>query len=112
MTQIAINLIDHRRTVQEAVDAPRLRQSVFAPTSSSRRELGFSDEVIERLKKVCDPDRNFRNPEVLGSVQAVVVSRNKKQYGAADKRRIGGVVSVRVGELEKYDDDDDDDDDD
>ena len=28
VAQMAINLIDHQRTVQEAVDAPRLRQTV------------------------------------------------------------------------------------
>jgi gamma-glutamyltranspeptidase len=95
VTQIAINLIDHQRTVQEAVDAPRLRQTVT--DGQTRRELGFSDAVIEALMSL---DHTFRAPEVLGSVQAVVIDRNKRQFGAADKRRIGGVVSVLLDEIE------------
>lgn len=92
VAQIAINLIDHRLTVQESVDAPRLRQTVA--NGDTRRELGFSDEVIEDLE---DLGHTLRSPEVIGSVQAIVLDR-KRQYGAADKRRIGGVVSVRLGE--------------
>ena len=93
VAQIAINLIDHQRTVQEAVDAPRLRQT--AANGTTRRELGFSDAVIGELE---DLGHTFGSPEVLGSVQAIVLDR-KKQYGAADKRRIGGVVSVRREEI-------------
>ncbi len=94
VTQIAINLIDHRRTVQEAVDAPRLRQTVA--NGSTRWELGFSDEVFEALEA---KGHSFRSTaEVLGSVQTIVLDK-KKQYGAADKRRIGGVVSVRKEEI-------------
>ncbi|MBC2745150.1 MAG: gamma-glutamyltransferase [Desulfosarcina sp.] len=93
VAQIAINLIDHQRTVQEAVDAPRLRQTVANGTT--RRELGFSDSVIGELEAL---GHDFRSPEVIGSVQAIVLDK-KKQYGAADKRRIGGVVSVRSEEI-------------
>ena len=93
VAQIGINLIDHQRTVQEAVDAPRLRQTVA--NGDTRRELGFSDEVIGELEAL---GHTIRSPEVLGSVQAIVLDK-KKQYGAADKRRIGGVVSVRSEEI-------------
>jgi gamma-glutamyltranspeptidase/glutathione hydrolase len=92
VAQIALNLIDHRLTVQESVDAPRLRQTVANGTT--RRELGFSDGVIEDLE---DLGHTFGSPEEIGSVQAIVLDR-KRQYGAADKRRIGGVVSVRLRE--------------
>lgn len=96
VAQMAINLIDHRRTVQEAVDAPRLRQTVA--NGSTRWELGFSDEVFEALEA---KGHSFRSTsEVLGSVQAIVLDK-KKQYGAADKRRIGGVVSVHKDEIAK-----------
>jgi gamma-glutamyltranspeptidase/glutathione hydrolase len=94
VTQIAINLIDHQRTIQEAVDAPRLRQT--SSNGTTRRELGFSDAVIEELE---DIGHTFSAPVGLGSVQAVVIDRNKRQFGAADKRRIGGVVSVRLDEI-------------
>jgi gamma-glutamyltranspeptidase/glutathione hydrolase len=94
VAQMAINLIDHRRTVQEAVDAPRLRQTVA--NGDTRWELGFSDEVFEALEA---KGHSFTSSsEVLGSVQAIVLDK-KKQYGAADKRRIGGVVSVRKEEI-------------
>ena len=94
VAQMAINLIDHQRTVQEAVDAPRLRQTVA--NGDTRWELGFSDEVFEALEA---KGHSFRSSaEVLGSVQAIVLDK-KKQYGAADKRRIGGVVSVRKEEI-------------
>lgn len=93
VAQIAINLIDHANTIQEAVDAPRLRQTVA--NGVTRRELGFSEGVILELENL---GHTFRSPEVLGSVQAVVLDK-KKQYGAADKRRIGGVVSVRKEEI-------------
>lgn len=97
VTQMAINLIDHRRNVQEAVDAPRLRQTVA--NGDTRRELGFSDEVFEAIEA---KGHSFRSSsEALGSVQAIVLDK-KKQYGAADKRRIGGVVSVRKEEIVHY----------
>jgi gamma-glutamyltranspeptidase/glutathione hydrolase len=94
VAQMAINLIDHQRTVQEAVDAPRLRQTVA--NGDTRYELGFTDEVFAALEA---KGHSFRsNAEVLGSVQAIVLDK-KKQYGAADKRRIGGVVSVQREEI-------------
>ena len=43
----------------------------------------------------------------IGSVQAVVVGRDGKQYGAGDRRRIGAAVSLK-GRGEDDDDDDDD----
>ena len=43
---------------------------------------------------------NLSGPGEIGSVQAVVIDqRDKRFYGAADKRRIGGVVSVRLNEI-------------
>ncbi len=82
--------------MQEAVDAPRIRQTVA--NGDTRRELGFSDAVIEELKAL---GHTFRDPEVLGSVQVIVIGKDKRQFGAADKRRIGGVVSVRRDEIRK-----------
>jgi gamma-glutamyltranspeptidase/glutathione hydrolase len=96
VAQIAINLIDHRRVVQEAVDAPRLRQT--SANGSTRRELGFSDVVIGELETL---GHDISSPGVIGSVQAIVFDRGK-QYGAADKRRIGGVVSVQCREFMHY----------
>jgi gamma-glutamyltranspeptidase/glutathione hydrolase len=92
VVNMALNLIDHEMVVQEAVDAPRLAQTTANGTT--RREQGFSDVVIQELT---DLGQTLRTPSVLGSVQTVVLDKKKdhRQFGAADKRRIGGVVSVR-----------------
>ncbi len=97
---VAINLIDHEMTVQEAVDAPRVAQT--SATGTPRRETGFDLDAIQGLR---DLGHNVRAPSVIGSVQAIVIDPDgKRQYGAADKRRTGGIVS-----LKREDDEDDDD---
>ncbi len=98
-----LNLIDHERSVQEAIDAPRISQTSanFSPTF----EAGFDLEVIEELIALGHnlADSRLR---VIGSVQAVVLGRGGTQYGGADRRRIGAVISLeRSG---SRDDDDDD----
>jgi gamma-glutamyltranspeptidase/glutathione hydrolase len=95
VVDMTLNLIDHEMVVQEAVDAPRIAQT--SANGSTRREQGFSDEVIQELT---DLGHTLRNPAVIGSVQTVIIEQQgHRQYGAADKRRIGGVVSVRRGEI-------------
>ena len=91
VANMSMNLIDHGMVVQEAIDAPRLAQTVA--NGSTRRELGFSDATLQELS---DLGHELRSPSVIGSVQAVVIDqRGHIQFGAADKRRIGGVVSLR-----------------
>ncbi len=97
VAQMVSNLIDHRLTVQEAVDAPRLRQTtVNTAAGRTRLESGFSPSAIHRLTAL---GHSFQAPEVIGSVQAVVIGRDGLQYGAADRRRIGAVVSLRRMEI-------------
>lgn len=96
VVNVALNLIDHKLVIQEAVDAPRIAQT--SANGSVSRELGFSDQVLQEL---VDLGHSVRDPSVIGSVQAVVIDTNKRQFGAADKRRIGGVVSVRRDEIPK-----------
>ncbi len=93
VVNVTLNLIDHDRNVQEAVDAPRISQT--SANGSPTWEAGFDQAVIDELK---DPpfghnlaDNRLR---VIGSVQAVVINKDKRQYGAADRRRIGGIVSL------------------
>jgi gamma-glutamyltranspeptidase/glutathione hydrolase len=87
----SLNLIDHKLVVQEAIDAPRLAQT--SANGSTSRELGFSDAAIQGLINL---GHTLRAPGDIGSVQAIVIDqRGHIQFGAADKRRIGGVVSVR-----------------
>ncbi len=96
VVNMALNLIDHDLPVQEAIDAPRLAQT--SANGTTRRELGFSDAVLQQLT---DLGHSLRSPSVIGSVQAVVIDQQGyAQLGAADKRRIGGVVSVRLGQIE------------
>ncbi len=99
VVNVTMNLIDHKRNIQEAVDAPRISQTSanFSPTW----EAGFDQAVIDEL--IAPPfghnlaDSRLR---VIGSVQAVVIGPlGKLQFGAADRRRIGGIVSVRRGEI-------------
>jgi gamma-glutamyltranspeptidase/glutathione hydrolase len=90
VVNVAINLIDHAMPLQEAVDAPRIAQT--SANGATRRELGFSEAAIEGLAAL---GHTLRDPAAIGSVQAVVVDRSARQFGAADKRRIGGVVSLR-----------------
>jgi len=89
--QITLNLIDHGMTIQEAVDAPRITLTNPAQVRSTGVEAGFDASVLEELE-----DLGYAFSEtVIGSVQAVVIDmQTGKQYGAADARRIGGVVGL------------------
>jgi gamma-glutamyltranspeptidase/glutathione hydrolase len=52
-----------------------------------------SESALQGLR---DLGHTLRDPSVIGSVQAVIIDqRGQQQFGAADKRRIGGVVSLR-----------------
>jgi gamma-glutamyltranspeptidase/glutathione hydrolase len=102
VVNVTMNLIDHKRNIQEAVDAPRISQT--SANSSPTWEAGFDQAVIDELQ---DPPfgHNLSDSQlrVIGSVQAVVIGPlGKLQYGAADRRRIGGIVSVRRSEIKKH----------
>ena len=98
VVNMTMNLIDHEMVVQEATDAPRIAQT--SAGVSTRRELGFSDDVIQELEALGATCQTFRAPAVIGSVQTVLIDQQgQRQIGAADKRRIGGVVSVRRDEI-------------
>jgi gamma-glutamyltranspeptidase/glutathione hydrolase len=95
VVNITLDLIDHDKVIQEAVDAPRISQT--SANGSASYELGFADKVLDELR---DLGHNLAGPAEIGSVQAVVIDqRDKLFYGAADKRRIGGIVSVRRSEI-------------
>ena len=97
VAQVAQNLIDHGLDVQEAVDAPRVAQT--SANGTTAREIGFSEAVIEELS-AAPFGHTFRFPADIGSVQAVVIDRRgKRQYGAADRRRVGGIVTLERDEL-------------
>lgn len=96
------NLIDHEMPIQEAIDAPRYAQT--SANGSTGLELGFADDVLDELR---DLGHVFRDPsfpgivgDAQGSVQAVLPDRSGRFFGAADKRRIGAVISVRCSEID------------
>ena len=98
VVNMTMNLIDHEMVVQEAVDAPRIAQT--SAGVNTRRELGFADDVIEELEGLGATCQTIRSPSVIGSVQTILIDQQgQRQFGAADKRRIGGVVSVRRDEI-------------
>lgn len=91
VVNISLNLIDHGMTIQEAVDAPRLVQT--SANGSVGREGGFSEQVMQALQRL---GHVLREPSDIGSVQAVVIDPlDGRQYGAADRRRVGSVISLR-----------------
>jgi gamma-glutamyltranspeptidase/glutathione hydrolase len=86
---VALNLIDHGMTVQQAIDAPRV--SVTSPGSSVSLEPGFPQATVDGLVSL---GYSVGTSEI-GSVQAIVVDRQTgKQYGGADSRREGTVIGL------------------
>lgn len=95
---VTLNLLDHRMTIQDAIDAPRI--SVTAAGGSIARDngapnskfTGFSAAAIAGLTAI---GHVVQAPADIGSVQAVVVDAHTgKQYGAADARREGTVIGL------------------
>jgi gamma-glutamyltranspeptidase/glutathione hydrolase len=86
---VALNLIDHKMTLQQAIDAPRL--SVTSSGSTISLEPGYPQATIDALTGL----GYSVNPSEIGSVQAVLVDlQTGKQYGAADARREGTVIGL------------------
>jgi gamma-glutamyltranspeptidase/glutathione hydrolase len=87
---VTLNLIDHKMTLQQAVDAPRI--SVTNPAAFISIENGFEPATLDALR---DLGYTLRDPSDIGSVQAVLIDpKTGKQYGAADARREGTVIGL------------------
>ncbi|HEY6135751.1 MAG TPA: gamma-glutamyltransferase [Rubrivivax sp.] len=87
---VTINLIDHKMTLQQAIDAPRV--SVTGTGVGISLEPGFPDATRTGLLGL-----GYTLPPTadIGSVQAVIVDQQTgKQYGAADARREGTVIGL------------------
>ena len=86
---VTLNLLDHKMTLQDAINAPRL--SVTSATSSVTVEAAYPPAAVEGLRAL---GYTVGNADI-GSVQAVVVDpRSGKQFGAADARREGTVIGL------------------
>lgn len=113
---IALNLIDHRMTIQDAINAPRMSitnsASAIAIDSGAPGSTGFSATTLTELRAL---GYTVGAPVDIGAVQAVVIDlKTGKQYGGADSRREGtviGITRIRHDRGERKDRDDDDRDD-
>lgn len=90
---VAINLIDHRMALQDAIDAPRL--SVTSANSVITIEPGFPQATVDGLRALGYTVGVTAPGGEIGSVQAVIRDRQTgKQYGGADLRREGTVIGL------------------
>lgn len=86
IVQIISNLVDYDMTMQEAVDAPRIKGFKDATIQYENR---FSEETIKALSDmghICEPSDEFNKS--FGSVNAVKYEKDILQ-GAGDPRRDG-----------------------
>ncbi len=88
VVNVTMNLIDHGMTVQEAIDAPRISQT--SADGEIAWEIGFDEAA---LRDLAERGHELAPPDVIGSVQAVVID-DDTQFGAADRRRVGAVQSL------------------
>ncbi len=89
---VTLSLVDHRRTLQQSVLAPRLSLTSANNGDAAEIEPGFDPGVREQLTEL---DYKFSSVPAIGAVQAIVtIPRSGEQYGAADPRRIGGVAAA------------------
>jgi len=93
VVNVTLNLIDHQMPIQEAIDAPRLSQT--SANGSLSLEAHFSSKVVMQIQGL--GHRLKGDPsQIIGAVQAVVIqTTNGLQFGAADRRRRGSVISLQ-----------------
>jgi gamma-glutamyltranspeptidase/glutathione hydrolase len=89
VVNVAINLIDHRMSLQEAIDAARI--SVAGTAASASVDAWMPQAAIDGLRAL----GYTVGTTDIGSVQAVLIDQQTgKQYGAADARREGTVIGL------------------
>ncbi len=93
---VTLNLIDHKMTLQDAINAPRVSITSAGTTISRDNGIppatGIAQATVDGLTAL----GYTVSPAVdIGSVQAVLVDpRTGRQYGAADARREGTVIGL------------------
>ena len=100
---ITLNLIDHGMTIQQAIDAPRLSVTSAAGTASCESGQPFLLPAIpiatqDALRALGHLGLGAAGSQgcvaAIGSVQAVVIDlKTGRQFGGADPRREGTVLS-------------------
>jgi len=90
---VTLNLIDHRMTLQEAIDAGRI--SVTAPGVNVSIEPTVGATGIGALQSLGYTVIPTLPGGEIGSVQAIVVDpKSGRMFGAADARREGTVIGL------------------
>ena len=86
VTQVLSQIVDFKRSLQDAVDAPRLHwDGEFV-----QLEPGFAIDGVEQLKKYVKVNEWESKGVYFGGVHAVIPGKE----GAADKRRGGEVIVI------------------
>ncbi|HET9978304.1 MAG TPA: gamma-glutamyltransferase [Burkholderiaceae bacterium] len=89
---VTLNLVDHKMSLQQAIDAPRL--SVTGAGSTIQLDPSFPATTVAALSGPGGLGYTTQLVDI-GSVQAVLIDPHTgKQYGAADKRREGTVIGL------------------
>ena len=89
---VLLNLVDHRMSIQDAIDAPRI--SVTSAAGAISAEPGFPAATIDGLRTL-GHSVSVAGQLNIGSVQVVVTDdQTGKQYGGADPRREGTVIGL------------------
>jgi len=89
VVNVTLNLIDHKMSLQQAVDAARI--SVSSTARSVTLENRFPTSTADAMRAL---GYTVTTSDV-GSVQAVLIDQQTgKQYGAADDRREGTVIGL------------------
>ena len=87
---VLINLVDHKMTIKDAVEAPRI--SVTTAANSIAREAGFEAAEIEKLRAL---GHSVGGPNSIGNVNAIFIDlATGRQYGAVDSTREGGLIGL------------------
>jgi gamma-glutamyltranspeptidase/glutathione hydrolase len=100
---VTLNLIDHKMTLQDAINAPRVSVTSAgnappATTTTISRDNGIAPAAplaAETVAGLTALGYTVAAPVDIGSVQAVLIDpRTGRQYGAADARREGTVIGL------------------
>jgi gamma-glutamyltranspeptidase/glutathione hydrolase len=90
---VTLDLIDHRLTIREAVERPRISLTSATEQAKTSVEPGFDAAVLERLHAL--GYRLAEHSADIGAVQAIAIDpETGALYGEADPRRNGTIIGL------------------